>query len=1020
MSRSPSPSGHDEQEVANSQNLESQQSQAEIVNNSYPEPPVNSKSVPFQLLASLYEYLQNERKPEKRRNQIAKWFARWRSEVGNDLYPVLRLLLPQKDRERSVYGLKEKNLAKAYIKLIPLNNKDPDAIRLQNWKRPTDKNKTAGDFPTVLYEVISKRSSVIEGTLTIDDVNQVLDDLSKDMGKQEVQAKVLQRLYNKTTPQEQKWIARIILKDMIISVKENTVFSIFHPDAHDLFNTCSDLKKVAYQLWNPEVRLNDEDKSIQLFRAFAPMLCKRPSSRIEDTLKEMGASMFYIEEKLDGERMQLHKRGNEFFYCSRKGKDYTYLYGSHVGTGSLTPFISGAFDERIEEVILDGEMLVYDPASDRNLPFGTLKTAALDTSKGKHNPRPCFKIFDILYLNGQSLAKRSVKYRKRNLTAYVKEVKGRMEYVTTYEGKNANDVRRRLEEVMENRGEGLILKHPDAQYVLNGRNKDWVKIKPEYMDNMGETVDVLVVGGNFGSGKRSGGVSTLICAVLDDRKANDDDEPKYSTFVRIGSGLTYTDYVWVRSKPWKPFDKNKIPSWYQNARRSTDDKGDVYLEPEDSFILKVKAAEITPSDQYHLGFTMRFPRALSIREDLSIADCMTATAVLESMKTERKRKMENKTSNTKKKRKTVKNVTVMTDGARVSLKGIQAQTNLFKGMKFLVASDPQNRDGDEQKKEIVKLVKKNGGSLVQVTKGLDPILVVYNGTVIPYDLKLIINKDMHDIIRPQWLYDCIDEGELVPLRQKYFFHATAERHLDKDFAEQDDIDDDDEPRRDAPTASSSAAPEPERRRSVDQERSEIPPELQEWFGGGEEPAEGPDGSESVTESEAESNYDEATIDDDDMLDEFRKEAFSSKVPDSETEDETEDEAPGDPAGDVKMGENEDAMEYDQEKIFRHLCFYLDTPQNAEKNGMVSKSKHAAQITTSFGEIEDIITENGGRIVALEDPKLTHVVIDKRDDSRRKELSKRTSTPKRRQLVVSDFIHACIDENTLLDEEEFAP
>ncbi len=91
------------------------------------------------------------------------------------------------------------------------------------------------------------------------------------------------------------------------------------------------------------------------------------------------------------------------------------------------------------------------------------------------------KIFDILYLNGQSLAKYSVKYRKQNLTAIVKEVKGRMEYVVTYEGKNANDVRRRLEEVMDNRGEGLILKHPKAEYVLNGRNKDWVKIKPEYM-----------------------------------------------------------------------------------------------------------------------------------------------------------------------------------------------------------------------------------------------------------------------------------------------------------------------------------------------------------------------------------------------------------------------------------------------------------------------------------------------------------------------------------------------------------
>ena len=73
------------------------------------------------------------------------------------MYPVLRLILPQachfviqskrypraclqKDRERSVYGMKEKNLAKAYIKIIPLGTKDSDAIRLLNWKKPTEKD----------------------------------------------------------------------------------------------------------------------------------------------------------------------------------------------------------------------------------------------------------------------------------------------------------------------------------------------------------------------------------------------------------------------------------------------------------------------------------------------------------------------------------------------------------------------------------------------------------------------------------------------------------------------------------------------------------------------------------------------------------------------------------------------------------------------------------------------------------------------------------------------------------------
>jgi len=45
---------------------------------------------------------------------------------------------------------------------------------------------------------------------------------------------------------------------MVISVKETTVFSVFHPDAQDLYNTCSDLKKVAYELWDPSFRLNAE------------------------------------------------------------------------------------------------------------------------------------------------------------------------------------------------------------------------------------------------------------------------------------------------------------------------------------------------------------------------------------------------------------------------------------------------------------------------------------------------------------------------------------------------------------------------------------------------------------------------------------------------------------------------------------------------------------------------------------------------------------------------------------------
>ncbi|KAG6335727.1 hypothetical protein ID866_3351, partial [Astraeus odoratus] len=735
----------------------------------YPAPPQNKGSAPFSVLVGLFEKLSNERKPDRRRRMISFWFNRWREEVGYDLYPALRLILPQKDRERAVYGLKEKNVGKIYIKIIPLGMRDPDAIRLLNWKKPVGMNQTAGDFPTVLYDVISKRSSVVEGSLSIGDLNELLDELSQNMGKQDIQAKIMQRVYNHTTAEEQRWIARIILKDMVISVKETTVFSVFHPDAEDLFNTCSDLKKVAWELFDPSRRLNPEDKAVQLFRAFAPMLCKRPTHKIEESVKDMQGRAFIIEEKLDGERIQLHRRGNEYFYCSRKGKDYTYLYGKHVGEGSLTPYIDGAFDERIDDIILDGEMLVWDPVSERLLPFGTLKTAALDKSKQELNPRPCFKVFDLLYLNGMSLHKKSLKFRRRNLRTCIREIQGRMEFITEFEGKTAKDVRKRMDEIMAARGEGLILKHPDSEYTLNGRNKDWIKVKPEYMDNMGETMDVLVVGGNYGSGKRAGGVSTLVCAVLDDRSALDNDEPRYSTFVRIGSGLSFADYVWVRKKPWKVWDPKNPPEFLQTTKRGHEDKCDVYIEPADSFILKVKAAEITVSDDYHLGVTMRFPRALDIREDLSIADCMTASAVLESMRSERKRKMENEASmNDRKKRKktTTKKPTMMPQFRGPDLNSIEVESDLFENMKFMVSADPKSKSGDEDRRDLMKLYGnhslRSSNPLTLEPAYLRTVALAFSNSRTPaYDIKLLINKSTVDIIRPQWVLDCVASKEIL-------------------------------------------------------------------------------------------------------------------------------------------------------------------------------------------------------------------------------------------------------------------
>jgi DNA ligase 4 len=87
------------------------------------------------------------------------------------------------------------------------------------------------------------------------------------------------------------------------------------------------------------------------------------------------------------------------------------------------------------------------------------------------------KVFDLLYLNGQSLLHRSTAFRKKNMQHCLKEIKGRVEFAVEYKGKTAKDVRTRMDDVMAARGEGLVLKHPLSKYVLNGRNMDWIKAR---------------------------------------------------------------------------------------------------------------------------------------------------------------------------------------------------------------------------------------------------------------------------------------------------------------------------------------------------------------------------------------------------------------------------------------------------------------------------------------------------------------------------------------------------------------
>jgi DNA ligase-4 len=85
-----------------------------------------------------------------------------------------------------------------------------------------------------------------------------------------------------------------------------------------------------------------------------------------EAMAKKGNTMFYVETKYDGERVQLHRNeSKQYRYFSRNGKDWTQQYGASTDQmGTLTPYIDDLFDSSVRNCILDGEMVGWDPTAE--------------------------------------------------------------------------------------------------------------------------------------------------------------------------------------------------------------------------------------------------------------------------------------------------------------------------------------------------------------------------------------------------------------------------------------------------------------------------------------------------------------------------------------------------------------------------------------------------------------------------------------------------------------------------------
>jgi DNA ligase-4 len=295
-----------------------------------------------------------------------------------------------------------------------------------------------------------------------------------------------------------------------------------------VFSISSNLRRVCWELTDPEQRLDEGEGGISVMSCFQPQLAYFPLHEFQKMVDRMGITEedpeYWIEEKLDGERMQLHMQeddsvpgGKRFGFWSRKAKDYTYLYGSNFQdeSSALTRFIKDAFDPRVRNIILDGEMITWDPDSDMMVPFGTLKSAAIEQQKNPYSNgiRPLFRVFDCLLVNDQDITKFTLRDRHNALIGAVKDVHRRLEILRHVVATSVDAIEPLLRKVVQEASEGLVLKNPRSLYRLNSRNEDWMKVKPEYMNDYGESLDCLVLGAYYGSGHKGGRLSSFLCGL---------------------------------------------------------------------------------------------------------------------------------------------------------------------------------------------------------------------------------------------------------------------------------------------------------------------------------------------------------------------------------------------------------------------------------------------------------------------------------------------------------------------------
>jgi len=455
-----------------------------------------------------------------------------------------------------------------------------------------------GDATKIVFEAskIRRQVTLFEKPLTVLEVRHTLESIAETSGygSRERKERLVETLLGEATPLETKYVVKILTGEMrtgfhegLMELAVSRAFDLPLETVQTASMLTGDIGEVA-SIAKTKGKEGILKLQFRVFRPIKPMMA-RMAEDVNEALKGAGDEMAF-EHKLDGARIQIHKSNKEVRIFSRRLTDVTE---------SLPEVVQLVKDEvKAQEAILDGEVIAVgeekSPLLFQHVMRRFRRVHGID-EMSKQIPVE-LQLFDVIYLNGQSLIDLPYTERRKKLAEIVGHIPLTNQIIT----KEPVQVERFLKEALSKGHEGLVAKKLDSPYTPGIRGKRWFKIKRTL-----ESLDLVIVAAEWGYGRRHNWLSDYYLA------ARDAETGKFMVVGKTFKGLTDQEIIEM-TRRLKELTTREQPHG-------------VVVVPK--IVVEVAYNEVQKSPKYECGMALRFARITRIRDDKTLEEADTIQKV---------------------------------------------------------------------------------------------------------------------------------------------------------------------------------------------------------------------------------------------------------------------------------------------------------------------------------------------------------------------------------------------------------